>query len=123
VPDKFITKLQQLTFNRWRYTFALPEWEDKQSPSRRGLGGPLTMSEKADGNIVLSVPGSIVLESLQGKSNLYDEYPCNAGEWPRAFFDRDREIVGVRIRTGEIEKGEESMIEFTLAPRPERVFK
>jgi hypothetical protein len=63
------------------------------------------------------------LESLQGKSNLYDEYPCNAGEWPRAFFDRDREIVGVRIRTGEIEKGEESMIEFTLAPRPERVFK
>jgi hypothetical protein len=113
--------LSGINMNKWKYTFALPKWEYKNNKGRRRVAGSLKWSPGAMG-VKIEVPANIVVDSLAGKTSLFEEYDLDKNEPVRQAVSEGWVIVECSLKEGNIEAGEAPKVVLKLMPPLASVF-
>jgi hypothetical protein len=119
-----IDAFSNLDFNRWRFYFPLEKWEPSDDTHFHRSGGPLTMSDPRSGTISLTVPSTILVDCLAGRTSLGNEYPDRPDDSLRMLkcIEDGWQVIGCSFEPGSIEGGLSSRVMLVLCPPPERVF-
>lgn len=116
-----IDALRNVDFNRWRFFFDLEKWEQPDKKHFRQSGGDLIIRYE-DGNISLTIPSTVLVDCLAGKTSMHTEYPDRPGESLLKCLDEGWQVVGCSYELGSIEQGRSSQVTLVLAPPPEPVY-
>lgn len=110
--------LTKLDLNQWRYYFALEKWQEGDMHDFRRSGGPLRMSA-GKGHISVTVPSTMLVDCLAGRTSMLLEWPGNA---LLKYIKEGWEIVGCSFAHGSIEQGSSNQVTLVFGPPPESVY-
>lgn len=113
--------IRKLNFNKWKYTYALEKWEQKNCESFRRVGGSLTTKCGRMG-VKIEVPCNILIDSLAGKTNLIKTYGLAKNDPLVKYLDDGWVIQSCKFMPGNIEVGESPKVVLSLAPPPSTVY-
>jgi hypothetical protein len=120
-----LAALGSIDFNRWTYTFPLTVREPKPAHRSARVAGPLSIGYTAMGNAKISIPASVLVDALAGRSSLAERYGSDGGSFDhklmRCFAD-SRRIIGCQFKPGDIEKGLDACVEFEISASHDPVF-
>jgi hypothetical protein len=109
-----VDALMRLDFNRWAYYFPLEQWQSDDITDFKQLGGPLTVNDYKD-TVSLSVPSTILVDCLAGKTTLKEHYPDSPGAKLLTCIEDGWLVVGSSFEPGAIEQGLASQVTLVLA--------
>lgn len=66
--------IRKLDFNRWKFTFPLTRKEVAPRHRYRHVSGPLSLGSFPGGNMKLTIPASVLVDVLAGRTSLMHEY-------------------------------------------------
>ena len=115
--------LMQLNFNRWAFDYRLEKWESRNFEKFSRSNGFLTMGYSIEKNIEMTIPSTILVDCLAGRTTLKDHYPDSPGARLLKCIEEGWDVIGCSFEPEEIEKGFSSRVKLVLVPPPERVFR
>jgi hypothetical protein len=95
-----VDALMRLDFNRWAYYFPLEQWESDDMTDFKQLGGPLIVEHRKE-TVSLSVPSTILVDCLAGKTTLKKHYSDSTGV---KLIEDGWRVVGCAFEPGVIEQ-------------------
>jgi hypothetical protein len=115
-----IMALQKLEFNKWKYTFKLPNWKNRGKENFKRATGKLIWTPKRM-SIEIEIPANVVVDSLAGKNTLIREFDIQKDTKLHQALDEGWVVDACSFKNGNIELGEAPKIVLKLSP-PFKVF-
>ena len=117
LSDDEVELLNQMNFNRWKYTYPFANWD--RAGTDQPMAGTLTTKVRTM-EIEVEIPSSILIEFLAGRTCLSKSY-----KWEDPYVIRALEegwaITACSLKDGDIESAQTSKIVLKLVS-PSRVF-
>lgn len=117
--------IRRIDFNRWKFTFPLTRKEVAPRHRYRHVSGPLSLGSFPGGNMKLTIPASVLVDVLAGRTSLMHEYGPEDEHFGRAVTRSLQEgwaVVSCAFQEGDIQQGKAAMVVLELAPPHEPVF-
>jgi hypothetical protein len=113
-----VETLKRVNFNRWRYSRPHDPWKvpRDESSSRRHSGGQLVYKPLQNGNVEIEIPSWLVLEALEGPTNIIEELDLRDDDYVRRVLTGGWEIVNVRMVPGDVTRAEPARVLLELRP-------
>jgi hypothetical protein len=113
--------LMKLDFNRWKYTYSLPQWEHSDKEGLRRVGGDL-VTKLWRRSMEIEVPANIVIDALMGKTNLFKEYGLSDSDLQAQALRKPWTIKSCHLKEGNIELGQAPKVVLELIPAAPSVY-
>lgn len=117
--------IRRLDFNRWKFTFPLTRKEVEPRHRYRHVPGPLSLGSFLGGNVKLTIPASVLVDVLAGRTSLMHEYGPEDEHFGRAITRCLQEgwaVVSCAFLEGDLQQGKAPMVVLELAPPHAPVF-
>jgi len=113
--------IRRLDLNRWAFTWPLPDRGRDPIAGMRYINGSISHCHHG-GNLKLTIPTNVLLESLSGKRSLVDAYNLTKDEALAKYLSQDWSIVKCSLQEDDLQKGLASSIVLELGPPHEAVY-